>query len=186
MPVKCYGVFLCLFGVFACAPLAHAYDDAALSQCFDAATDNKFSPEALEACNRVVADRTAPARAHLAALQCRGMLYETQGMLDQAASDFSEHIRLAPDESRSYVSRMNVRIKIGDYHGVVDDATVALEKNSLAHDALAGMTKGEVLAVYYVRAQALERLGEIDRAVADYRNAGSLGKEQVERLQAHR
>jgi tetratricopeptide (TPR) repeat protein len=175
----CASLFIALLSrAFAYAPVAHAYDDSLVTVCFNAAVDKQFSPQALDACTRTIEDKTAPKHIHLVGLDCRAKLYATNGMLDRAAADLTAYIRLAPDEPGGYRQRGQLRMKQSDYRGAVADITSALNQKTHAQNA------SEWALAYYTRAQAFEQLGKLDRALADYRNAGLIGKEDAERLQA--
>ncbi len=76
---------------------------------------------------------------------------------DQAVSDFTESIRLQPDEVDALNNRAWSYIQLGRFQEAVEDCTAAIEIDP------------DYPISYFNRAAALERLKDWDAAIADYR-----------------
>jgi tetratricopeptide (TPR) repeat protein len=100
---------------------------------------------------------TAPIRAII--VSDRGKAFENKGMHDAAIADFSQAIALNPDFASAYNGRAwSLHVKGEDAKGLPDvEKALTLAANN---------------AVYIeTRAEILEKLGQRDKAVADYRAA---------------
>ncbi|MEE3716964.1 tetratricopeptide repeat protein [Tumidithrix elongata RA019] len=83
-----------------------------------------------------------------------------------AIADFTEVVRLAPNDSNAYYCRGNSKVKLGDYQGAIADFTEVIRLDP--NDANA----------YFSRGYAKYELGDKKVAIADYNEAAQLFKQQ--------
>lgn len=93
------------------------------------------------------------------AYQIRGDIYSNTGKYAHAIDDYDKAIDLRPDQSGSvYSNRAAAKVRIRNFRGAIDDLTSAIEIRNVQSDR-------DLLA----RAILYEKIGEIDKALADYR-----------------
>jgi tetratricopeptide (TPR) repeat protein len=92
----------------------------------------------------------------------RGLAYLELGFPDTAAADFSEVLRLQPDNGPAYAARGNAYVLLGDQYKAVRDCTDAIRYDS------------ECVYAYQWRAEAYSARQQFDRAVADLERATTL------------
>src|SRR4029077_8745829 len=95
-----------------------------------------------------------------AACNERGLIYAKISDHDRAIADFSETIRLEPDDPAGYVNRGGSRLFTGDFDGAIADYSEAIRLN---HPELA--------VLYSNRGNAHAWKQHFDQAIADYTEA---------------
>jgi tetratricopeptide (TPR) repeat protein len=93
----------------------------------------------------------------------RGSAYSNQGKLDEALTDLSEAVRVAPDISDAHYNLGVLRAKRGQYEAAISEFTEAIRLNP--NHALA----------YWARGATFQRHGQYEQALADYNKASTLG-----------
>ncbi|MCH9809137.1 MAG: tetratricopeptide repeat protein [Alphaproteobacteria bacterium] len=95
------------------------------------------------------------------ALCLRGKLYEEQGAIEKARSDYNEAIDLNPNSAIAYVSRATLRYGHGDIRNAESDVNFAIELDPNCFQAfyLRGI-------IHYSREELSRTLREFDRAIA--------------------
>ncbi len=123
--------------------------------------DRDFAARALEICTAALEqeDLSVPNRA--ATHINRGILYMRQQSHGRAAQDFDAALKLSPNMPEAKINLGAMFYYVGDYAKSVE----ALNEGVRVEDAEARA------AAYYNRALAQERLGNIEAAYADYREA---------------
>ena len=89
----------------------------------------------------------------------RGLQQRERKNCREAIADFGRALQLQPDHFQAWYQRGNCRQALGDYAGAVEDYSGAV--------AIPGRIDARFRA-YFGRADAYRRLGELDRAHADY------------------
>jgi tetratricopeptide (TPR) repeat protein len=150
----------------------------------------------LRACTAVIDGAEYGADDKAMAYRSRGNARADAGVTMQAHSDFSQAIRLRPDDAPSYAGRARARLALRDFDGAIADYGEALRlaPSSPAHYTarghayyLKGDTKAaiadfdEALRLNPIspstlnrRGLAYRRAGELDRAIDDYTAALAL------------
>jgi tetratricopeptide (TPR) repeat protein len=96
----------------------------------------------------------------IAQIYCaRGCAYAAKGDCDKAVADFTEAIRLEPQDAMAYYCRGNVYEKKGDHEKAIVDYTQAIRLDP------------QFIGAYVNRANAYESVGEYQKAVADHKQA---------------
>lgn len=90
----------------------------------------------------------------------RGRYYRELKQFDKAIDDFSNLIRLRPDEARTYITRGRLYTDMGELEKAMADFNRALELNSEHPDALAN--RG---AVYGMQSQYGKALADLNRSL---------------------
>jgi len=100
---------------------------------------------------------------------CRGFAYNQKLYWDNAKSDFTKVIQLAPDHSsEAYYERAELYRKEKKYDKAIDDCTRAIEINPKSYKA------------YSTRAFVYQSKGDRDNAIADYTKAIELSPKNVD------
>lgn len=96
----------------------------------------------------------------------RGRCYLRNKQYAKAEKDFTEALTIAPDDSKSYFSRADVRERMGKYKEAIQDLT-----RTIKWDPNNGRA-------FSMRAKIYEHLGETARAASDRKAAVKLGEKQ--------
>lgn len=136
--------------------LAQSREPPELKTCLDENLDNE---PRIAACGKVVANKTASIDFRVEALITRGLLWDDEEEYDKAIADYTEALKLAPNDHATLVLRGNSHDANGSPQLAIADYTAAIK---LAPDDA---------AAYYNRATVYEELGERDKAIADYTKA---------------
>lgn len=180
--IRCGFLVLALIGVPAGAATVTLGDAGYAHGCFEAATNELPTREAMRLCNRAVADETLAAADRAATLVNRGIVQMQAKRLKNAIADFDEAIRLRPESAEAYVNKGVAVFQIG---GRGDEALALLSE---------GIARGPMrpAVAYYQRAVANEELGRVREAYEDYSRAAELAPEwadpaeQLQRFQTVR
>jgi tetratricopeptide (TPR) repeat protein len=130
----------------------------------------------------------------------RAYAFETKHELQRAKDDFSAVLRLQPDDVLALVGRARVCNHLGELDNAIDDCTTALkfdprQTNALTERALARAVRKEfALAIddctlgiaidptqahfWNYRGLCWQELGDLDKAIADYRKSLELQRNQ--------
>lgn len=92
----------------------------------------------------------------------RGEAYYKAGRLAEAKKDFSEAIKINENDKSSYAIRARVEFQTGDYKAAIEDANEAVFGDATNAD------------LFLLRGQAYEKLGEVEKAAADFDKAVGL------------
>ena len=157
---------------------------------------------------RAIADLTqavALAPDFAPAYQNRGNAWYARGNYGQAMADYDTTIRLDPSSASPFVNRATLRRDLGNTDGALDDFAKAISLNP--RNAVAYSGRGELYmrqhnmaraisdldqairlspsaAAYMLRAQAREEAGNLDQALADYRDASRLDPKRISAMTA--
>ncbi len=145
-------------GTISGLPLALAYFSR--GQASGATGDQKGSQADYKQSLRLFTDviRSSPPNAPI--LFQRGLIYHTVGDADQAIVDYSDSIRIAPNETYAYVARGTVLYtKKDNNEGAIHDFDTALKLN-----------KCEVTA-WIQRGLVYKRKGNLDQSISDFTSA---------------
>lgn len=131
-------------------------------ECFEIVKEDRlFAARALEICSSAL-EQEDLSRSNRAATHInRGILYMRQQSHGRAAQDFDAALRLSPDMAEARINLGAMYYYLGDYAKSVE----ALNQGVQVKDVEARA------AAYYNRGLAHERLGNIEGAYADYREA---------------
>lgn len=111
----------------------------------------------------------------------RGIVYDRMGLREQALADINQAITLRPRYAQSYASRSGIYFRQGLYDQALADANKAVDLANAARTAQPSpMNNYESSAVLVDRAKIYEKLGQLENAIADYRNALSRQPNMVE------
>jgi tetratricopeptide (TPR) repeat protein len=125
----------------------------------DRTTCKGSGPEALSACTRAI-ESGQFSGTELAQLHTnRGVERRRQRDIDGAIADYTDAIRLNPNEPFAFNNRANIKRDKGDIDGAIADYTEALRVDP-------GYTAG-----YVNRGLVHERKGDLEKARADYKEA---------------
>jgi tetratricopeptide (TPR) repeat protein len=144
----------------------------------------------LRACTAVIDGAAYGAEDKAIAYRTRGNARTDAGASAQAVSDFSQAIRLRPDDASGYAGRARARLALRDFDGAIADYGEALRlaPRSAAHHAARGhahYVKGDTKSAIADfdealrinpnspgtlnrRGLAYRRAGDLDRAIDDY------------------
>lgn len=155
-------------------PALTADDPPEMKVCLDDQLENE---PRIAACTKVLAARDIGAEVRAEALITRGMLYDDEETYAKAIEDFTNALKLLPNDYATYVLRGNSHDANGSPQLAIADYTTAIK---LAPDDA---------AAYYNRATVYEELGDKAKAIADYKKALEIdpeygdAKEALEELQ---
>jgi Tfp pilus assembly protein PilF len=96
----------------------------------------------------------------------RGRSYLRNKQYAKAEKDFTEALKIAPDDGKSYFSRADVRERMGKYKEAIQDLTLTIKWDP---------NNGRAFSM---RAKIYEHLGETARAASDRKAAVKLGEKQ--------
>jgi tetratricopeptide (TPR) repeat protein len=113
----------------------------------------------LRACSEVVSGPAYGSDEKALAYRNRGNARADAGASAQAIADFSESIRLRPNDAASYAGRARARLALRDVAGAIDDYSEALRLTP------------ETASVYVGRGHARFVKGDLPAAIADFTEA---------------
>jgi tetratricopeptide (TPR) repeat protein len=153
----------------------------------------RYSALRLRACSEVIAGAAHGPDDKQRAYRIRAGLRANAGAGKQALADYSEAIRLRPDDAASYAGRGHVRLTVGDHSGATADYSEALRlapgnASHLIGRGHARFVEGDLTAAiadftealrlnpksasaYNRRGLAYRRSGDLTRAIDDYTQA---------------
>ncbi len=121
------------------------------------------SNDAIENCTYALEKTNLSLRDKVATFINRGVIYVAMEKYPAAVKDYEKARRIAPNTGELYVNRGNLLFISGVYDQAVQEYSKALELE---------ISKGQI--AYFNRGMAYEKLGEINKAEADYRKAMEL------------
>jgi tetratricopeptide (TPR) repeat protein len=156
-------LFGAALGAAATLSAAHAADDAA------ATCKKAWGEVAVAACTRAIAsgqyDGHELAKLHF----YRAIGHDQKG--DSALADYSEAIRLKPEDAEFYNNRGGAWPGKGDYDRAIADFSEAIRLNPHTDYSEATRPHPKGAEVYYTRGLAWLGKGDFDRAIADFSEA---------------
>jgi tetratricopeptide (TPR) repeat protein len=102
----------------------------------------------------------------------RGSYFLAEGDLNNAAGNFDRAIQLGPKQWEAYQERARLNIRRGEYQKAIDDCETAIKLEP--HDETLG-----------IRGDAYRKLGEYDKAVADYEASQRFDREVADTWVLH-
>lgn len=133
--------------------------------CYEAVKDHLTAPQrALQVCDIALTQEQLSSKNRAATLINRGILYMRDSHHDRAMRDYQEALALTPDMPEAKINLGAMYYYLGRYA----DAVEALNAGVQVSDETARA------AAHYNRGLAYERLGDLDHAYADYRQAVAL------------
>lgn len=148
-----YALMLALVSMGAAA---QAPEPAEMKVCLDENLDNE---PRIAACGKVIANKKLSIDVRTEALITRGLLWDDEEEYDKAIADYTEALKLTPNDHATLVLRGNSHDANGSPQLAIADYTAAIK---LAPDDA---------AAYYNRGTVYEELGEKQKAIADYAKA---------------
>ena len=94
---------------------------AAIADLIDDCRDSRRSQIRLKACTSIIEGRGFDANARAYAYQYRGDARNDAGAFRPAISDFSQAIRLKPDNAQAFAGRGRARFSTGDFNSALSD-----------------------------------------------------------------
>ena len=131
--------------------------------CYEAALTKDSTPEALQACNRALAEELLTTSDRAATLVNRGVLHMIAGGHAEAERNFDSAIATDPTAADPWLNKAFLRLRQGD-----GGAALQLLERAMELDA-----NREALA-YFARGLAHEQTGDFRSAYADLRRASNL------------
>ena len=113
----------------------------------------------ISGCTRLLASRNLKAQLRAAALNNRGLGYDTKGDFDAAIADFSEAIRADPKHATAYFGRGYAYESKGDLDHAIADYSLAIGINP------------KYAAALVRRGLTYDDKGDLDRAMSDFDEA---------------
>ena len=185
------GVLVWSFALFVVAGPVLAASERDRDDCNGNAQEQRIA-----GCNRIIQDRGQTTHIRAEAYKHRGIAYAEKGDLDRAIGDFSEALRLEPEDAQAYYNRGIMYSDKGDdvrySDRAIADFTEALRldpkfANAYGNRGLVYASKGdldraladynEALNIrpgavdYYNRGNAHFAKGDLNRAITDYNDA---------------
>lgn len=148
---------------------ALANDPPEMKLCLDETRDN--APR-IAACGKVIATKSAAADIRAEAQVVRGLLHDDEEDYEKAIADYTDALKLVPDDHATLVLRGNSHDANGSPQLAIADYTAATK---LAPDDA---------SAFYNRATVYEELGEKDKAIADYTKALEIDPEYTDAKEA--
>ena len=131
--------------------------------CYLAAEAKSLGRDALESCNRALADEPLTREDRVATYVNRGIIYFRQAAVPQATADFDRALALDPAEPDAWLNKAVMLVQ----YGHSDEAMPMIEK------AIDLKTRRPAVA-YFVRALIHEERGNLRAAYADLQHAKAL------------
>ena len=125
-----------------------------------AAQMHSASKEDIDNCSFALDEASLKLQDRVATLVNRGVLYTAMEEYNKAVRDYDRAYKLSPDIAEIHVNRGNLLYMSRHFSQAVAEYTRAIELN---------LSKQYI--VYYNRALAYEKMGQTDKAEADYRSA---------------
>jgi tetratricopeptide (TPR) repeat protein len=139
------------------------YGNSLAEACYHSSLLKAGTAQALDECNRALAEEPLTAHDRVATFVNRGIVKVHMGSIDAADRDFDRAIELDPAEPDSYLNKGLVRLR-------ADQSDAALP---FIDEAIARQTSMPALA-HYARGLANERLGNVRAAYSDLQRAREL------------
>jgi Tfp pilus assembly protein PilF len=136
---------------------------AASQQHLDACTKS-VGDVAIAACTRIIGDQKESTANRAKAFYGRGFSYNFKGDYDRAIADFSEVLRIAPNNPIAFSGRGKAHYMKGDFDRAISDYNEA--DDLLAFDGMYLDPED-----YYYRGDAYAKKGDLDSAITDYTEA---------------
>jgi tetratricopeptide (TPR) repeat protein len=121
-------------------------------------------------CTLILKDRKVDKTTRGVAYVGRGLAFASKGELDRAMSDFTDAIRLNPNDPHAYNNRAIVWRDKGDPDRAIADFSEAIRINARPRSDIGGNGTGHV-NVYSNRGLAWQAKGDFNRAMADFDRA---------------
>jgi tetratricopeptide (TPR) repeat protein len=131
--------------------------------CFHAAEDRDAGRNAMETCDRAMTEEGLTRHDRVATHVNRGILYLIRNDVEAANDDFDAALKLDPNEPDAWLNKAVAHARFGKSRDAMPYVTKALELN----------TRRPALA-YFVRAMALEDIGNVAGAYYDLKKAQAL------------
>jgi tetratricopeptide (TPR) repeat protein len=128
-------------------------------------------------CTRVLEDKSESAKVRSIAYVGRGLAWDSKGDLDKAMADFTEAIRLDPNNGLAYNDRAILWREKHDIDRAIADFTEAIRIAPFPRSDLPG--SGHV-NTYTNRGLAYQAKGDFDRALSDFDQATIFDPKDVE------
>jgi tetratricopeptide (TPR) repeat protein len=157
------GVALALLSPGAASASVVVYGNSLAEACYHSSLLKAGTSQALDECNRALAEEPLSAHDRVATFVNRGIVKVHMGSVAAGDRDFDRAIELDPAEPDSYLNTGLVRLR-------ADQSAAALP---YIEEAIAKRTSMPALA-YYARGLANERLGNVKAAYADLQRARAL------------
>jgi tetratricopeptide (TPR) repeat protein len=154
--------------LFVAVPV-RADDPPELQVCLDEARENRLR---IDACTDVLANGSTTVEARTDALVARGLLYDDEEEYDKAIADYTEALKLTPNDGATLVLRGNSYDANGAPALAIADYTAAIKLNP------------DDSSAYFNRATVYEDMGETDKAIADYTKALEIDPDYTEAREA--
>ena len=158
--------------------------------------ESRINAVRIIACSEVVADNATPPAARIEAYRTRADAYVERAAHTDAIADYSEVLRLKPDDGASYYGRGQARLALNQTDGALSDFTQAIRLSGdspglyiargyaqlvkgNANESIADFTVAIRLdpknaSAFNNRGLAWRKKGDVDNAIRDYTAAISL------------
>jgi tetratricopeptide (TPR) repeat protein len=154
--------------VIACAVLLLATQALAASRKAHDDCNAEDPDRNIAGCTRIIADRGEGKRVRGIAHVGRGLAWVAKGKLDRAIADFTQAVRLNPNDALAYSNRGLTWADKGDFDRAIADYTTAIRLDPLPRSDLTGVPH---VNIHHNRGIAWFKKGDLDRAFADYDEA---------------
>jgi tetratricopeptide (TPR) repeat protein len=144
-------------------------------------------------CSRVLGDTSQPTEIRALAFSYRGEAYYSERDFDHAIADFTEALKILPQNASIYFQRGNAQSQKGEYNSAIADLTKSISldgRSAVAYNERAwcffkvgkadqGLIDAEtsikldpnLAEALDTRGHIYEALGKSEKAIADYRSA---------------
>ncbi len=119
-------------------------------------TESHINAVKIIACSEVIANKATPPAARVEAYRTRAEAYLDRAAHKEAIADYSEALRLKPDDGASYFGRGEARLALNQTDGAISDFTQAIRLND------------EGAGLYVARGYAQLVKGNANEAIADF------------------
>ena len=142
-----------------------------------AAQMHSATKDSIDTCTFALQEISLKPKDRVATLVNRGVIYVALEEYNKAIKDYDRAYKLNPDIAEIHVNRGNILYWSGRFDQAVMEYTRAIELNL-----------SQLYVVYYDRGLAYEKMGELDKAEADYRKSLELmpgwgrAQEKLDRL----
>lgn len=131
------------------------------ADCYEAAKFESVSPQEGERiCTRAIESEAMKLSNRAATYTNRGVLRMRAGKYEAALSDYGIAKKLKPEIGETYLNEGAAYIFTGDFNSALDALNTAIELES-----------SDIHAAYYNRAIAREKLGDVEGAYYDFKQA---------------
>lgn len=131
------------------------------ADCYEAAKYETVSPkEGEQICTRAIESEAMNLSNRAATFTNRGVLRMRAGKYEASLSDYDTAKKLKPDVGETYLNEGAAYIFTGDFNSALRSLNTAIELES-----------ADIHAAYYNRAIAREKLGDVEGAYRDFKQA---------------